>query len=121
MGDWVLKMVASTLASARRDADVVARFGGEEFVIMLPETPAEAATAVAERIRSSLFANALAVGDSKLTLTISLGVSEATASSPSVEAVLRYADQALYEAKQTGRNRVCVAKRPLEAVARAAE
>ena len=121
MGDWVLKMVASTLASARRDADVVARFGGEEFVIMLPETTAEAAMTVAERIRSSVFANALAIGDSKLTLTISLGVSEATASSSSVEAVLRHADQALYEAKLTGRNRVCVAKRPVEAIARAAE
>ena len=61
MGDWVLKMVAKTLLSARRDADVVARFGGEEFVVMLPETTAEAATTVAERIRSMVFANALAM------------------------------------------------------------
>jgi diguanylate cyclase (GGDEF)-like protein len=121
MGDWVLKMVATTLASARRDGDVVARFGGEEFVIMLPETTLEAATTVAERIRSMMSANALAVGESKQSLTISVGVGEATASSPSVEAVLRYADRALYEAKQTGRNRVCVAKPPLESVAHAAE
>jgi diguanylate cyclase (GGDEF)-like protein len=121
IGDWVLKMVATTLASARRDADVVARFGGEEFVIMLPETTLVAATTVAERIRSMVFANALAIGESKLSLTISVGVGEATASSPSIEAVLRYADRALYEAKQTGRNRVCVAKRPLESVAHAAE
>ena len=121
IGDWVLKMVATSLSSARRDADVVARFGGEEFVIMLPETTAEAAKTVAERIRTSVFENALAIGESRLSLTISLGVGEATASSPSVEAALRYADQALYEAKQTGRNRVCVAKRPLEIVARAAE
>jgi diguanylate cyclase (GGDEF)-like protein len=121
MGDWVLKMVATTLASARRDADVVARFGGEEFVIMLPETALGAATMVAERIRSMVSANALAIGESKQFLTISVGVGEATASSPSVEAVLRYADRALYEAKQTGRNRVCVAKPPLESVAYAAE
>jgi diguanylate cyclase (GGDEF)-like protein len=121
MGDWVLKMVAKILATARRDADVVARFGGEEFVIMLPETTLEAATTVAERIRSMVFANALANGESKLSLTISVGVGEATASSPGIEAALRHADRALYEAKQTGRNRICVAKRPLESVAHAAE
>jgi diguanylate cyclase (GGDEF)-like protein len=121
MGDWVLKMVAATLASTRRDADVVARYGGEEFVIMLPETTLEAANTVAERIRSTVFANALAIGEAKLSLTISLGVSEATASSPSVESVLRYADRALYEAKQSGRNCVRFVKRPLESVANAAE
>jgi diguanylate cyclase (GGDEF)-like protein len=121
MGDWVLKMVASTLTSARRDADVVARYGGEEFVIMLPETTLEAATKVAERIRSMVFANAMAIGESKLALTVSLGISEATAGSPSVEAILRHADQALYEAKQTGRNRVCVATRPAISLALAAE
>jgi diguanylate cyclase (GGDEF)-like protein len=121
MGDWVLKMVAATLASARRDPDVVARYGGEEFVIMLPETTATAAATVAERIRSMVFANAMAIGESKLCLTISVGVGEATASSAGVEAVLRDADRALYEAKQTGRNRVCVAKRTLEGLAHAAE
>jgi diguanylate cyclase (GGDEF)-like protein len=120
MGDWVLKMVATTLASARRDPDVVARFGGEEFVIMLPETAAEAAAMVAERIRSLVFANSLAIGAENLTLSISVGVSEATAGSPSIEAMLRDADGALYEAKQAGRNRVWVAKRPFESVALAA-
>jgi diguanylate cyclase (GGDEF)-like protein len=120
-GDWVLKMVATKLASTRRDADAVARFGGEEFVVMLPETTLAAATTVAERIRSMVFANALTIGESKLSLTISIGVGEVTASSPGVEAILRDADRALYEAKQTGRNRVCVAKRPLEIVAHAAE
>jgi diguanylate cyclase (GGDEF)-like protein len=121
LGDWVLKMVATTLASARRDADVVARYGGEEFVIMLPETSLEAAKTVAERIRSMVFSNAMAIGAAKLSLTISIGVGEATASSPGIEVILRDADRALYEAKQTGRNRVCVAKRPLETVAHAAE
>jgi diguanylate cyclase (GGDEF)-like protein len=121
MGDWVLKMVATTLATAKRDADVVARFGGEEFVVMLPETSLEAAAMVAERFRSMVFANAMAIGEAKLSLTISAGIGEATASSSGIEAILRDADQALYEAKQTGRNRVCVAKRPLERVAYAAE
>ena len=111
MGDWVLKMVANTLTAARRDADVVARFGGEEFVIMLPETTRDAAAMVAERIRSMVAASALAVGDSRLSLTISVGVGETMAGLPGVEAVLRDADQALYDAKANGRNIVCVAKR----------
>jgi diguanylate cyclase (GGDEF)-like protein len=121
MGDWVLKMVATTLASAKRDPDVVARFGGEEFVIMLPETTSMAAITVAERIRSMVFANAMAIGESRLSLTVSVGIGEATASSAGIEAILRDADRALYEAKQTGRNRVCVAKRPVESLALAAE
>jgi diguanylate cyclase (GGDEF)-like protein len=121
IGDWVLKMVATTLASTGRDADVAARLGGEEFVIMLPETTLEAATTVAERIRMLVSSNALTIGESKLSLTISLGVGETTASSCSVEAVLRNADRALYEAKETGRNRVCAAKRSFERVAHAAE
>lgn len=111
MGDWVLKMVANTLTAARRDADVVARFGGEEFVIMLPETTRDAAAMVAERIRSTVAASALAVGDSRLSLTISVGVGETMAGLPGVEAVLRDADQALYDAKANGRNIVRVAKR----------
>ena len=111
MGDWVLKMVANTLTAARRDADVVARFGGEEFVIMLPETTRDAAAMVAERIRSMVAASALAVGDSRLSLTISVGVGETMAGLPGVEAVLRDADQALYDAKANGRNIVRVAKR----------
>jgi diguanylate cyclase (GGDEF)-like protein len=121
MGDWVLKTVATILATARREADVVARFGGEEFVIMLPETTPEAAAMVAERIRSMVAANSMAIEDATLNVTISAGVGEVTASSASIEAVLRDADRALYEAKQTGRNRVCVAKQPLESLAHAAE
>ena len=120
-GDWALKMVATTLATAKRDADVVARFGGEEFVVMLPETTMEAAALVAERFRLMVSANAITVGEARLNLTISAGIGEATASSPSIEAILRDADRVLYEAKHTGRNRVCVAKRPFENAAVAAE
>lgn len=121
MGDWVLKMVATTISSAKRDADVVARMGGEEFAIMLPETTAQAASIVAERIRQMVHANSMQVGTDKLALTVSIGVAEATVSTSGVEAVLREADQALYQAKRSGRNQVCVAKRPIEAAARAAE
>jgi diguanylate cyclase (GGDEF)-like protein len=114
-------MVAETMKAAKRDPDVVARFGGEEFVIMLPETSVHAARTVAERIREMVEANALAIGESTLTLTVSIGIAEATGSSSGIEAVLREADQALYEAKRSGRNRVCVAGRPVGSPALAAE
>ena len=120
MGDWALKMVATTLASVKRGPDVVARYGGEEFVLMLPETTAEAAHIVAERIREMIQANALTIGDAKLTLTVSIGVGQATARTSGIDTILREADSALYEAKRNGRNQVVVARRPIEQLASAA-
>jgi diguanylate cyclase (GGDEF)-like protein len=121
MGDWVLKMVATTLMSAKRDSDLVARYGGEEFALILPETTLEAARNVAERVRLMVHANAMAIGEAKLALTISVGVAEATLRTAGIETVLRDADKALYEAKQNGRNQVRVAVRPIEATSVAAE
>jgi diguanylate cyclase (GGDEF)-like protein len=121
MGDWVLKMVATTLMSAKRDSDLVARYGGEEFALILPETTLEAARNVAERIRLMVYANAMAIGEAKLALTISVGAAEATVRAAGIETVLRDADKALYEAKRNGRNQVRVAARPLEAISVAAE
>lgn len=121
MGDWVLKMVATTISSAKRDPDIVARLGGEEFVVLLPETTAAAARLVAERMRGMVQANSLAIGNEKLSLTVSIGLAEATAATAGIEAALRDADGALYEAKQNGRNQVCVAKRVVEPMAVAAE
>jgi diguanylate cyclase (GGDEF)-like protein len=66
-------------------------------------------------------ANAMAIGEAKLALTISVGVAEATARASGIEAVLRDADKALYEAKQNGRNQVRVARQPTEAMSAAAE
>jgi diguanylate cyclase (GGDEF)-like protein len=120
MGDWVLKMVATTITSAKRDPDVAARIGGEEFALLLPETTLEAAKSVAERIRELVRKNALAIGKEAFSLTISIGVAEATIRSSGIEAVLREADHALDEAKQSGRNQVRVAKRPVEMVSHAA-
>jgi diguanylate cyclase (GGDEF)-like protein len=121
IGDWVLKMVATTISSAKRDPDVVARLGGEEFVMMLPETTADAAWGVAERIRELVHSNSLKIGKDQLALTISIGVAEAGESSSGLEAVLREADGALYEAKQRGRNQVFVARRLVDMAADAAE
>jgi diguanylate cyclase (GGDEF)-like protein len=120
MGDWVLKMVATTINSAKRDPDVAARIGGEEFALLLPETALDAARLVAERIRELVRKNSHAVGKEQLALTISVGVADATVRSSGIEAVLRDAERALHEAKRQGRNQVCVAKRPVELVSRAA-
>jgi diguanylate cyclase (GGDEF)-like protein len=120
-GDWVLRMVAMALSSTKRDPDIAARFGGEEFVMILPETTSEAARIVAERIRATVHANALGIGEEKLALTISIGISECRASSSGIEAVIHEADAALYEAKRAGRNRVCLAKPSARQLAAAAE
>ncbi|WP_420738119.1 GGDEF domain-containing protein [Bradyrhizobium japonicum] len=121
VGDLVLKMVATSLKSAKRDPDLVARIGGEEFAILLPESNLEAAGVGAERLRSMIHANSLAIGEERLNLTISIGVAEASLTTPSIDAILRDADQALYRAKANGRNQVCLAKPPSRITAAAAE
>jgi diguanylate cyclase (GGDEF)-like protein len=112
-GDLVLKKVAKMLTSELRGADIVARYGGEEFVAILPGRDMEASYRIAERIRK-LFENMpFKYETHDLKITISAGVS---AYMPSIdmtatkELLIRYADNALYEAKEKGRNRVVVHK-----------
>lgn len=110
IGDEVLRTVAAVLQREARAADLVARFGGEEFVVLLPETAREGAVALAERVRTRVAEQPL-VGSPEyewLRITISIGV--ATYPSPRVttpEDVIALADEALYRAKAEGRNRVC--------------
>jgi len=109
VGDNVLKMVADILMSNKREQDVTARFGGEEFVILLPETALNGAVAVAERIRMAIENfNFNALG-CQYTITISVGISEFPIHGMQAEELIKYADEALYEAKASGRNRVCTA------------
>lgn len=108
-GDEVLRDLAQLLLGAARAVDVVARYGGEEFVILLPETPTDGALAFAERLRERVGSHEFA-GRSlarPLRLTVSIGV--ATYPAPdvgSVEELFARADEALYRAKEEGRNRV---------------
>jgi diguanylate cyclase (GGDEF)-like protein len=102
-GDRVLAMFGDLLRRQTRATDVVARFGGEEFVVLMPHTDIEQATELAERIRQALAASRFE--PSPGAITVSVGVAELAAGEPG-EALLRRADMALYEAKQTGRNRV---------------
>jgi diguanylate cyclase (GGDEF)-like protein len=108
VGDEVIREVASRLAQAVRGTDIVGRYGGEEFVLLLPETASEAET-LAERARGSVADTPVhtAVGD--LPVTISLGVALRNADF-SVGALINRADTALYQAKNDGRNRVTCAQ-----------
>lgn len=111
-GDAALRQVAAQLHSVcQRSGDVCARYGGEEFVLLLADTPAEAAHALAERVRQLVLALDICHPASKRAwLSVSVGVaSRQVDGSDSAAALLRQADQALYQAKRQGRNQVCLA------------
>lgn len=102
VGDKVLETFAARVKTLLRRADQIGRFGGEEFVILLPETSVQEAAAVAERVR--LAAQQATAGLPVCTVSIGVGVSRTE--DESLDALLKRADDALYEAKNTGRNRV---------------
>ncbi len=105
-GDASLKQVAEVLAKRCRPSDVICRYGGEEFCIMAPETDEEGAAMLAERLRSALAAAAIEVGDRLLCVTASFGVAQRDQDVDNVDNLIERADQALYVAKRSGRNRV---------------
>ena len=112
-GDAVLAGIARAMTALLRDYDISGRFGGEEFVIMLPQTSADEAKRIAERLREKLAeiiipVAAAAPADSPLRVTVSIGVATLDGSRLGLEEMLAAADAALYEAKNSGRNRVCV-------------
>jgi diguanylate cyclase (GGDEF)-like protein len=109
-GDLVLKKLAGVFLLALRDIDFAARFGGEEFVLLLPETNAENALKTAERLRASVNDIQISLPQGELVqCTISIGVASYSSSgNDSVEKLISGADKALYAAKETGRNKVCL-------------
>jgi two-component system, cell cycle response regulator len=106
-GDDALRQLAERALSGVRSIDLVARLGGEEFVVVMPETSLEAATNVAERLRRSVAAEPFLVQTSgdRLPITISAGVA-VTQRGDTVDTLLQRADDALYQAKNSGRNKV---------------
>lgn len=108
-GDRCLSQVAEALSAClRQPADAVARFGGEEFIAVLPRTALAEAREVAERIRQAVQALQIPHADASGVVTVSVGVSAGRAGDGQIEAALvSAADEALYEAKHAGRNRVC--------------
>ncbi|MGB2821096.1 MAG: diguanylate cyclase [Phycisphaerae bacterium] len=110
VGDEVLKWVSAAIEEACRRADLPARFGGDEFAVLLPETSAEDARAVAERIRVSIGGRTIHAGNLEFNVTVSGGIADLNAGEmDGPDAMLGLADQALYAAKQLGRNRILLA------------
>ena len=103
-GDDVLKRLAGVLTGAMRTVDYAGRFGGEEFTVLLPETPLDGAGEVAERIRARMAEQTF--GDGRPAVTLSIGMGECPTDGESVDTIIECADAALYYAKETGRNRV---------------
>lgn len=109
VGDLAIQSITQVICETIRSADDIGRYGGDEFVILLPHSTALAAARLAERIHASVADVIIETPKGKLLLTLSLGISELHHNSPdTLEALLLRADQALYSAKQSGRSRTCV-------------
>jgi two-component system cell cycle response regulator len=108
IGDEVLREFAVRLASNVRAIDLPCRYGGEEFTVIMPDTKLEDAQRIAERIRLHVAGSPFRVahGEEQLTVTISIGVASTSGEEDSPEALLKRADDAVYEAKAAGRNKV---------------
>ncbi len=105
-GDAVLRHLATSIASASRTLDVVARFGGEEFVVLLPGTPLEGAETVGRRLLKAVSTKAVDVDGTRIRYTVSAGVALMEEGMDGIAALMKRADAALYVAKANGRNRV---------------
>lgn len=104
-GDYVLKDVSHILTESLRKIDVLCRWGGEEFLILLPETLLEGGIFVAERMRSAILSNDFIYNDEKYDITMTFGVSS-NVNSDSIETIIKKADDALFVGKKQGRNLV---------------
>lgn len=106
-GDAILRQVSKIISEAVRQIDFIGRYGGEEFSIVLSETDREQANYAAQRIRQAIAGSAIKVYDEELKVTVSIGVSVFPDNALNMQDLIEMADQALYLAKETGKNRVC--------------
>jgi diguanylate cyclase (GGDEF)-like protein len=105
-GDAAISAVAAICLESKRALDLPGRLGGEEFALLLPETGADEAALVAERLREKIQQAEISFGKERFSLTVSIGVAQGAYSMPGISAVLQAADKALYDAKAGGRNRI---------------
>lgn len=109
-GDSVLKDVSERILFSIRDNDLAFRYGGEEFVVILPSTDIAGARHVAERMRENIAENIFEKGSLDLNITVSIGVSVCPDNANNAKDLMLTADQALYKAKKTGKNRVVISE-----------
>jgi diguanylate cyclase len=107
-GDEAIRGVSNTLRTCSREVDISGRYGGEEFVVILPHTDVAGAQIFAERLREAVEAHYFIYDGKEIRFTISLGISEYVSAVPSPEVWLAQADQALYYSKEHGRNQTSV-------------
>jgi diguanylate cyclase (GGDEF)-like protein len=105
-GNRLLRLLARLVQAELRFTDVLARYGGDEFIVLLPETPPKGALEVAGRIRDAVAAAPLAVDGARVACTVSIGMAAHPADGSTLDAVVARADRAMYQAKKDGRNRV---------------
>jgi diguanylate cyclase (GGDEF)-like protein len=110
VGDQVLKEFARRCKTSVREVDLVGRYGGEELIILLPETDRKTAMQVAERLRNSIAAAPIRIEDSEIAMTVSIGVAAKDENTSQLDTLIARADQAMYIAKHKGRNRVAISK-----------
>ena len=109
IGDEVLKIVAKTLTDSLKGRDIVARFGGEEFVVLLPETPIDIAMKLADSVRKAIAGKELkrkGTGETYGAITVSMGIAAFRHASDTLPTLTKRADDALYKSKNAGRNQV---------------
>jgi len=107
-GDEILKVASKRIAEGLRTADTLSRYGGEEFAVMLPETPIDGAAILAQRLCDNLAVSPVDFGENSITVSASLGVAEFDPNMDSHEEIISFADEMLYKSKENGRNQVTV-------------
>jgi diguanylate cyclase (GGDEF)-like protein len=106
VGDQLIVQVANLCLAVKRESDIVARIGGEQFAILLSETDLNLARIIAERLRQMVEKTPLVTPAKKIAATVSIGLAETHPGTGGIAALMKEADEALYEAKCNGRNRV---------------
>lgn len=108
-GDQVIKAVANIITNSARHSDVTVRFGGEEFILLLPQTDTEGAFLLAEKIRNTIESTEIKIAGHNITVTTSFGISQLIDNDEKVEDIIARGDKALYQSKDEGRNKTTIA------------
>lgn len=107
IGDEILKLTSKTFTTSVRETDIIGRYGGEEFIIIVPETDLKEVKLVAERVRANVEKQTLYTDKfGELKCTLSIGISTIIGTEENLEEMVKRADNMLYKAKESGRNRV---------------